>query len=62
MTGEIIMAKDSFVSDIAFTPAVKKLQERYGSRRIYADMERNEDWADFITSDLAAFVADRNSF
>ncbi len=56
------MAKDSFVSDIAFTPAVKKLQERYGSRRIYADMERNEDWADFITTDLAAFVADRNSF
>lgn len=56
------MEKDSFVSDIAFTPAVKNLQERYGSRRIYADMERTEDWPDFITGDLAAFVADRNSF
>lgn len=56
------MEKESFVSDIAFTPAVKQLQDRYGSRRIYADMERSEDWPDAITGDLAAFVADRNSF
>ncbi len=57
------MEKDSFISDIAFTPAVKQLQERHGSRRTYADMEqRTEDWSDVITGDLAAFVAQRNSF
>ncbi|TQV82292.1 pyridoxamine 5'-phosphate oxidase family protein [Denitrobaculum tricleocarpae] len=49
-----------FVSDIAFTPAVKELQERYGSRKNYADPMA--DWSDRITGDLAAFVAQRNSF
>ncbi|WP_282608731.1 pyridoxamine 5'-phosphate oxidase family protein [Pelagibius sp. Alg239-R121] len=56
------MNDDSFISDIAFTPAVKQLQERYGSRRGYAEMERTADWLNFITGELAAFVADRNSF
>ncbi len=49
-----------FVSDIAFTPAVKELQERYGSRGNYADPLA--DWSDRITGDLAAFIAQRNSF
>ena len=51
-----------YVSDIAFTPAVKQLQERFGSRKSYAEMERTADWPDFVTADLAAFIAERDSF
>jgi predicted pyridoxine 5'-phosphate oxidase superfamily flavin-nucleotide-binding protein len=50
------------VSDIAFTPAVKAVQERLGSRRGYASMEQRGGWSDRITPDLAAFVAERDSF
>jgi predicted pyridoxine 5'-phosphate oxidase superfamily flavin-nucleotide-binding protein len=50
------------VSDIAFTPAVKAVQERMGSRRGYAAVEARSGWADTITPELAAFIAERNSF
>ncbi len=50
------------VSDIAFTPAVKAVQKRHGSRRAYARMEREGGWAQAITPELAAFVAERDSF
>ena len=33
-----------FASDIAFTSAVKVIQERMGSRKSYARMERGEAW------------------
>ena len=33
-----------FVSDIAFTPAVKAVQDQLGSRRSYAKMERGRGW------------------
>lgn len=56
------MDEPSYVSDIAFTPAVKKLQERYGSRQSYADMDSASEWPDRVTGELAAFLADRNSF
>lgn len=56
------MNEASYVSDIAFTPAVKKLQERFGSRKSYVEMERTADWPDRVTGELAAFVAERNSF
>ena len=52
------------ISDIAFTPAVKAAQERLGSRRAYAKMEergKQGPWYDTITSDLAEFVAERDS-
>jgi predicted pyridoxine 5'-phosphate oxidase superfamily flavin-nucleotide-binding protein len=45
-------------SDIAFTPAVKAIQEREGSRQIYARMERGRGWKTTITPDLAGFIAD----
>ncbi len=51
-----------FTSDIAFTPAVKAVQERLGSRSGYARMEEKGGWADRVTPDLAAFVAARDSF
>ena len=37
------------VSDVAFTPAVKRVQERLGSRRGYDHMAQSSDWA-FIMS------------
>ncbi len=49
-------------SDIAFTPAVKALQERNGSRAGYARMAERKDWHDAVTPDLAAFLAERDSF
>ncbi|MGE0822926.1 MAG: pyridoxamine 5'-phosphate oxidase family protein [Candidatus Binatia bacterium] len=50
------------VSDIAFTPAVKAIQERLGSRAGYAKMERQRGWQNTVTPALAAFIADRDSF
>ncbi|WP_416899241.1 MAG: pyridoxamine 5'-phosphate oxidase family protein [Minwuia sp.] len=49
-------------SDIAFTPTVKKAQEERGSRRNYARMEEKGGWRVEIDADLAAFIAERDSF
>ncbi len=49
-------------SDIAFTPAVKALQEQSGSRAGYARMAEKKDWHDTVTPELAAFLAERDSF
>ena len=49
-------------SDIAFTPAVKTVQARLGSRQHYANMEEGEGWADTITPELADFLRERDSF
>lgn len=51
-----------YTSDIAFTPAVKAAQERLGSRSGYARMEEKGGWSDRVTPDLAAFIAERDSF
>ncbi|MEE9127709.1 MAG: pyridoxamine 5'-phosphate oxidase family protein, partial [Planctomycetota bacterium] len=48
--------------DIAFTPAVKAVQERKGSRGSYARMQERGGLAEKVTPDLAAFVAERDSF
>ena len=50
------------VSDIAFTPAVKAQQEKNGSRSAYARMEQRGGWQSQVTSELAAFLAERDSF
>jgi predicted pyridoxine 5'-phosphate oxidase superfamily flavin-nucleotide-binding protein len=50
------------VSDIAFTPAVKAWQARLGSRAGYARMAEKRDWSASVTPDLAAFLAERDSF
>jgi predicted pyridoxine 5'-phosphate oxidase superfamily flavin-nucleotide-binding protein len=44
-------------SDIAFTPTVKAIQDRKGSRRAYAKMEENGGWDTTITPELAVFIA-----
>ncbi len=49
-------------SDIAFTPAVKKIQTEKGSRSTYARMEQNRGWQTEVTPDLAEFLADLDMF
>ncbi len=51
-----------YVSDIAFTPAVKAIQERLGSRTTYAKVERGRGWRESVTPELASFIAERDSF
>ena len=51
---------NEFVSDVAFTSAVKDVQSRLGSRNGYANMERGRGWANTITNDLRAFIARRS--
>jgi predicted pyridoxine 5'-phosphate oxidase superfamily flavin-nucleotide-binding protein len=46
---------------LAFTPAVKALQERHGSRRQYERVERSQV-ADRLGPDETAFLAERDSF
>lgn len=50
------------ISDIAFTPAVKGVQARLGSRQHYAHMEEREGWSDTITPELADVLRERDSF
>jgi predicted pyridoxine 5'-phosphate oxidase superfamily flavin-nucleotide-binding protein len=48
-------------SDIAFTPVVKAIQARKGSRDAYARMERAGGWSRTIDDELAAFIAAQTS-
>ena len=53
------MAKN--FASLAFTPAVQKLQEQYGSRSAYARMEK-QVYQDGLTENEQAFIAERDSF
>jgi uncharacterized protein len=48
-------------SDIAFTPAVKAIQARRGSRAAYVRMETGRGWETQVTPALAAFLAEQES-
>ncbi len=50
------------ISDVAFTPAVKAAQEVRGSRDSYARMEQTRGWNAEVDDNLAAFLAERDSF
>ncbi len=52
----------NIVSDVAFTPAVKRIQETKGSRKGYARMEEKAGWKNTITGELAQFIGERDSF
>ena len=52
----------AYSSDVAFTPAVKAIQARKGSRRSYAVMEERGSWRTLITPELAQFIARQTSF
>jgi predicted pyridoxine 5'-phosphate oxidase superfamily flavin-nucleotide-binding protein len=49
-------------SDVAFSPAVKAVQERRGSRASFARLEAQGGWRSQITPELAAFLAETRSF
>src|SRR5262245_58711334 len=51
----------AYSSDIAFTPSIKEVQARKGSRRAYRHMEEGGSWQTRITPDLAAFIAAQTS-
>ena len=48
-------------SDIAFTPTVKAIQTRKGSRRTYEQVEQTRGWQTEISDDLAAFIGEQIS-
>jgi len=51
----------AYSSDVAFTPAVKAIQTRKGSRKGYAGMEARGSWETRITPDLAEFIGRQSS-
>ena len=51
-----------YSSDVAFTPAVKAIQARKGSREAYVHVEENGGWRTEIDDKLAAFLANTDSF
>jgi predicted pyridoxine 5'-phosphate oxidase superfamily flavin-nucleotide-binding protein len=52
----------SQTTDVAFTPAVRAMQEQLGTRPQIADMEQRRGFRTEITPGLAAFIAQRDSF
>jgi uncharacterized protein len=53
---------NAYSSDVAFTPTVKAIQARKGSREAYAHVEQNGGWRTGIDDKLAHFLAETNSF
>ena len=51
-----------YPSDIAFTPAVKVIQQQKGSRQSYARMERGDGWQTTVTPDLEEFLSELDMF
>jgi uncharacterized protein len=51
----------SYSSDVAFTPTVKSVQIRNGSRRAYAQMEESGSWETRITAELKEFIEAQTS-
>lgn len=49
-------------ADVAFSPAAKAWQARHGSREAYARRDEKGAWRTEITPELAAFIAERDSF
>jgi uncharacterized protein len=52
----------TYSSDVAFTPAVKAIQSRKGSRDAYAEAAQNGDWRTEVDERLTATLAETNSF
>ncbi len=49
-------------AELAFTPAVRAVQEGLGSRKAYAKLDAGEDHHHRLSEDEAAFIAARDSF
>src|SRR5262245_15829212 len=55
------MQDAAYSSDVAFTPSVKAVQARKGSRRSYRSMEQKGSWETRVTADLARFIEAQRS-
>jgi uncharacterized protein len=55
------MSDTGYSSDVAFTPTVKAIQARKGSREAYAHVEQKGGWRTEIDENLAAFLSQTNS-
>ncbi len=53
---------NTFASDIAFTPAVKAIQEEMGSRDAYAKQESGRGWRTEVDDQLRQFLAQLDMF
>lgn len=51
-----------FSSDVAFTPSVKAIQTKKGSRTSYARIEQRGSWETAATPKLAAFLSELDMF
>ncbi len=51
-----------YSSDVAFTPAVKAVQQRRGSRSAYSQMEQDGSWETKVTPVLQEFIKNQRSF
>ncbi len=56
------MAEITYSTDVAFTPAVKAIQARKGSREAYARVEAKGGWRTEVDDELAAFLGRTISF
>lgn len=52
----------NYSSDVAFTPSVKEIQTRKGSRQSYSRVEERGGWSTVITPELKEFVDKQISF
>jgi hypothetical protein len=50
-----------YASDIAFTPTVKAIQQRKGSRQSYARMEEAGSWETQFSDEIVAFIEAQTS-
>jgi uncharacterized protein len=55
------MTQREFSSDVAFSPSVKAIQTRKGSRAAFRRLEERGGFATRITPDLAQFIAEQRS-
>jgi predicted pyridoxine 5'-phosphate oxidase superfamily flavin-nucleotide-binding protein len=55
------MMQPRYPSDVAFTPSVKAVQARKGSRAGYSKMEEGGGWRTEIDEALSAFIAEQTS-
>ena len=51
-----------YASDIAFTPAVKAIQSRKGSRSLYSKVEKGRGWHTKVTPELKVFLSELDMF
>jgi predicted pyridoxine 5'-phosphate oxidase superfamily flavin-nucleotide-binding protein len=56
-----VMRTGSRSRDLVFTPSIKAIQARKGSRQLYRRMDETRAWAVGIPPDLAAFIAAQTS-